>query len=194
MGTFYKDLQEKIGNQIIDIRDFRTYHVHRVGPKDTADVIAIKKLCDQEYEKFHTELLVPHADEKGKILCELASDLWIYYEDIREVESFIKNLKVLPKPDMNVVEFWLEEFKKPSDELHIKYGTNTIATAYGAIIEYTKHWTITTKYERIYSQAKSIDHAIELLRQNRNLLDGSALPVNLNALGEKIRPLMTLRA
>lgn len=193
MASFYQDVDEKVSNTMIDIKDFARYHVHKPRGNEKMYVYQTMMLNNEKYKDFEELVLKQHADENGKIICKKAAFLWIVYDDSREVIRYNKHGSKLRVVDPEKAKFWIREFEEKSiDELY-EYGTNTISSAYGIVIDFFREWIIEQKYERIYSQSNDYEKWFELAEQNKDLIEGREVPFDIQMVKEKATTLINVR-
>lgn len=184
------DVANAIDSVMVDGRDLEKYHTFPIKPTDLSAVKKLKQACNEKYKTFYDTLLKPRLDKDNKIKCDIASKLWIYFEDSKDVFSYIENMDKLPSYTddsyQKQFDFWVKEFTTlEMHELYDKYSLNVISAAYGLILETCKRWSILQKYERIYSKSKDIDKILVLMDENMKLLDGSESLVNIGEIGKK---------
>ncbi len=193
MTTFHDDLNSKVGNIMIDIKDFPRYHRLKLTENDPMNVHKIKKLHNEKYELFHKTVLVPAAEKsEGKILCSKAALMWIVYNEAKEVEMTRKCLHLFPKINMDLSKWWIKEFDRPIEDLY-SYGMNVISTGYQMVIDYYKDWMFTQKWERIYSKGSSFWEWYELADNQKGLMEGQESPFDLDPVMTKAKILMSVK-
>lgn len=158
MSANVKFIDQKVREQLIDIKDFAKYHRYETKQSDPVDMYMVKKLKNDRYDYFHRYVLKPRSKD-DKIHNEEASYLWIAFEDAREVITAMRLKNKFRKSDMELINFWIEEFKKPIEDLFY-HGINVISSGLGILVDYYREWFAVEKFRKIYSQTLDIDEII----------------------------------
>lgn len=191
MASFYKEVNDAIDAQPIDVKDFARYHTHKIDKEDRKYSIEVKELINKMYGNFNDSILSRYATN-GKIASKKASLLFVLYEDSFEVLNMMKYSGRIRTADPELAKWWIEEIgKKTPFELY-SYGKNTISSAYGIIIDYFRDWMITEKYNRIYSKSNDFDEWVRLAEANSSLMSGAEIPFDISAIAEKCKAIISI--
>lgn len=182
-----KDFQKVLDETMVDIKDFRKYHTHKINEaSDTVAVMKIKNLHNARYDKFFEEILKPRANKDGKIRCELIARLWHVYQDSYEVlkcREFYDHLRLVDRKD---VDYWLDIFSAPIEELY-QYGSNVLSIGFGILSDYLRQWWLQEKWDRIYSKSDKFDDWLDLTENQVTFMSGQEAPYELKPIAEKFQ-------
>lgn len=189
--SYLESLDQELDKQLIDIKDYGMRHRFLISDKEPSEITLVKKLNNERYEKFYNEYLLPHSTN-GKILLMDANLLWWLYEDMREIPTYKTYIDKMNTPNKEYAEFWLNEFKKPIEELYY-YGVSTATAALGLVLDYTRDWYFHQKYNRIYSKGNNFEEWLNIAKNHRRLMEGKERPYNIDEIKEKVRLIITFK-
>ena len=191
MSSFYQNVEEKVDETLVDLKDFRRYHIHKLDMNDRRYSYEVKKLTNERYETFE-KMMEKFVNQDNKIQTAKLSLLWMLFDESSEILSYHKHLDELRRTDKSQVLKWIKIVEHSTVQELFPYGVNVASSVYGMIIDYYREWMITQKYDRIYSKGTTIDEWFEEAQKHLPLMKGEEIPFDIQMVSEKLKTLISV--